>query len=145
MKEKTYTLELHVPVLGSSIVLSSHLATLKTRIPHSVTIDYFGLKYHCSQQQDNLVQAGMQNKQQSNMLPMLRSPHKGTPALSCNIKGFTTTRIISSPFNTSLTQHTSREQGIYLNNDVILLEGLIVEEAVQHILGSSSIPHLQTS
>ena len=36
-------------------------------------------------------------------------------------------------------------RGIYLDNDVILLEGLVVEEAVQHILGSSSIPHLQTS
>jgi len=44
MKEKTYTLELHVPVLGSSIVLSSHLATLKTRTLHSVTAHCAGLK-----------------------------------------------------------------------------------------------------
>ena len=30
-----------------------------------------------------------------------------------------------------------------LNNDIILLERLVVEEAVQDILGSSSVSHLQ--
>ncbi len=44
VKEQTYTLELHVPVLGGSIILSSHLATLKTTTPHSVTADCTGLK-----------------------------------------------------------------------------------------------------
>ncbi len=44
MQEKTYTLKLHVPVLGSSIVLSSHLATLKTNTPHSATAACTGLK-----------------------------------------------------------------------------------------------------
>ena len=39
----------------------------------------------------------------------------------------------------------SRSSESYLNDDIILLEGLVVEGAVQHILHSSSIPHLQAT
>lgn len=37
----------------------------------------------------------------------------------------------------------ARQDKTYLDNDVILLEGLVVEGALQNILHSSSIPQLQ--
>lgn len=110
MKEKTYTLELHVPVLGSGIVLSSHLATLNTNTPHSVTADYSGPKKSL-QPTAGQPSPGMRNKQQSNMLPILRSPHTSTVALCC--KSFKTTRMISSP---SIDQHITKAAHVKQGN-----------------------------
>ena len=40
---------------------------------------------------------------------------------------------------------SDKDLATHLNNDVVLLERLVVEEAVQDVLGSSSIPHLQSA
>ena len=78
---------------------------------------------------------------------MLHKPHKGHHSSFLHCQKCQDHEGHHLALNRS-THHTTAaqvKQGIYLNNDVILLEGLVVEEAVQDILGSSSIPHLHHS